>query len=224
MEQVLITVVVLLFSVVVHECAHGWVALQLGDRTALDAGRLTLNPVRHIDPFGSVILPLLLSISGGVLFAWAKPVPVRVDRLHDPENDYPKVAAAGPAANLLLALISAVGLGATVAVGSRLPGTADGLLTFLVLVFQTAIMANVFLALFNLLPLPPLDGSWIFSRLLHGEARRNYEGLRRYGFLLVIGFLVLMHYTFVGDLVRHGFLLALGPFMSIARAIAGLGL
>ena len=71
MEQVLITVVVLLFSVVVHECAHGWVALQLGDRTALEAGRLTLNPVRHIDPFGSVILPLLLSISGGVLFAWA---------------------------------------------------------------------------------------------------------------------------------------------------------
>jgi Zn-dependent protease len=146
-----------------------------------------------------------------------------VDRLRDPENDQPKVAAAGPIANLLLATVSAIGLGITVAFGTRSAGTAEGLLVFLILVFQTAIMANVFLALFNLLPLPPLDGSWIVSRMLHGQARRNYEGLRRYGFLLVIGFLVLMHYTVVGDLVRRGFLLALGPFMAIARAISGFG-
>ena len=225
MELVAVRVLVLVFSVVVHEVAHGWTAWKLGDNTAHDAGRLTLNPLPHIDPVGSIVVPLILSFTGGIMFGWAKPVPVHPGRLNNPMNDHPKVAAAGPVSNLLLALVFAVLLGLTVAVGGY-PTSVHGkpsLLRFLFTMFQTGVMINVVLAMFNLLPLPPLDGSWILSRFLPYEARANYENLRRYGMLIVIGFLLLVRYTPVGALFSSAIMAVINPFFQISENVARLG-
>ena len=226
MDQIVVQILVLVFSIVVHEVAHGWVAWRLGDSTARDAGRLTLNPLPHIDPFGSVVLPVVLSLAGGVVLGWAKPVPVHPGRLRNPRDDHPRVAAAGPLSNLLLALISAVGLGATFAIGG-VPDwsggtTADGgaLQLFLVTLFRAGIVVNVVLACFNLLPLPPLDGSWILQRFLPPEAGIRYHELRRYGLLLVLGFLILARYTALGGLLHAGLVAVVHPFFALAMRIA----
>lgn len=230
MELIAIRIVVLVFSIVFHEVAHGWAAMKLGDPTAKDAGRLTMNPLPHIDPMGSIVLPLILAVTGSpFLFGWAKPVPVRVGLLNDPENDHPKVAAAGPASNLLLALISAVALGVVALVANSMISPevlarqeSNSPLYFLVHLFQTAIMLNVVLAIFNLMPLPPLDGSWIVSRLLPAQYRWRYENLRRYGFMLVIGFLMLVKYTSAGKLFMWLIFSVAGLFLNLANNIAGL--
>ncbi len=228
MELVAVQILVLVFSVVVHEVAHGWVAWKLGDNTAHDAGRLTLNPLPHIDPVGSIVVPLILSFTGGFMFGWAKPVPVHPGRLNNPMNDHPKVAAAGPISNLLLAMVFAVLLGLTVAIGGY-PASMHGghgepsLMKFLLTMFETGVMINVVLAMFNLLPLPPLDGSWILSRFLPPEARANYENLRRYGMLIVIGFLMLVRYTPVGALFWSAIMAVINPFFQIAETVARLG-
>lgn len=229
MELIAIRIVVLVFSIVFHEVAHGWTAWKLGDSTAKDAGRLTMNPLPHIDPMGSIVLPLLLAVTGSpFMFGWAKPVPVRVGMLNDPENDHPKVAAAGPASNLLLALISAVALGLVALVANKALSPevlarqdASSPLYFLVHLFQTAILLNVVLAVFNLIPLPPLDGSWIVSRFLPLKYRWRYENLRRYGFMLVIGFLMLVKYTSVGKLFMGAIFGISGLFLALANNIAG---
>lgn len=225
MELIVVQVLVLVFSVVVHEVAHGWTALKLGDPTAHDAGRLTLNPIPHIDPVGSILVPLVLSFTGGIMFGWARPVPVHPGRLNNPMNDHPKVAAAGPISNLLLALVFAVLLGLTVGIGGfPVPGSGGqnepSLQKFLFTMFQTGVMINVVLAVFNLLPLPPLDGSWILSRFLPREARANFENLRRYGMLIVIGFLVLVRYTPVGPLFSSAIMGVINPFLDLAEKVA----
>ena len=220
---------VLVFSIVVHEVAHGYTAWKLGDDTAHDAGRLTLNPLPHIDPFGSIVVPLILALSGsGFMFGWAKPVPVHPGRLNNPRDDHPKVAAAGPISNLLLALVFAVLLGLTIAV-SGFPAAVRGghpepsLNNFLFTMFQFGVVINVVLAVFNLLPLPPLDGSWILSRFLPREARANYENLRRYGMMIVFGFLLLMRVTPVGDLFYKALYGVINPFFEIAGTVARMG-
>ena len=228
MELVAVRVLVLVFSVVVHEVAHGWTAWRLGDDTAMRSGRLTLNPLPHIDPIGSVVVPVLLSLTGTIMFGWARPVPVDPRRLRHPWNDHPKVAAAGPASNLALALISSVLLGVTVGIAgvtgqaARAMADAPSLVKFLVTMFQTGIMVNVVLAMFNLIPLPPLDGSWIMTRFLPREAHLRYEELRRHGFLLVVGFLVLMRYTPFGDAMERGLMQVIKPFLHLALGVAGL--
>ena len=225
MELIAVQVLVLVFSVVVHEVAHGWTAWKLGDNTAHEAGRLTLNPLPHIDPVGSILVPLVLSFTGGIMFGWAKPVPVNPGRLNNPMNDHPKVAAAGPVSNLLLALVFAVLLGLTVGIGGYPlagPGgqSEPSVQRFLFTMFQTGVMINVILAVFNLLPLPPLDGSWILSRFLPREARANFENLRRYGMLIVIGFLVLVRYTPVGAFFFSAIMAVVDPFLGIAESVA----
>jgi Zn-dependent protease len=225
LELIVVQVLVLVFSVVVHEVAHGWTAWKLGDPTAHDAGRLTFNPIPHIDPVGSILVPLVLSFTGGIMFGWARPVPVHPGRLNNPMNDHPKVAAAGPISNLLLALVFAVLLGLTVGIGGfpvHGPGGQNepSLQKFLFTMFQTGVMINVVLAVFNLLPLPPLDGSWILSRFLPSEARANYENLRRYGMLIVIGFLVLVRYTPLGALFSSAIMGVINPFLDLAEKVA----
>lgn len=180
--QALLFLPVLLFSVIVHECAHGLVALWHGDPTAKYAGRLTLNPVPHLDLYGSILLPALLLLSGSrFLFGWAKPVPVDVRNLHHPRNDSLKVAAAGPLSNILLAFLFAVALTAFVRFWGNGP-QAVGMLC------EMGLGLNCVLALFNLLPIPPLDGHWVLLRFLPPDAARAYA---RVGFLGILVLLVL---------------------------------
>lgn len=191
--QIPIALFVLLISLVVHESAHAYAALRLGDDTALRMGRLSLNPMVHLDPVGSLLVPAMGLLMGGFVIGWAKPVPVNTMRLRNPIRDHALVAAAGPLSNLLLALISAVLLGLISGWAHGNPGGAgpvDGL-AFLGLLFRWGITLNVLLAVFNLIPLPPLDGSWILLTFLRGEAAEFYMRLRPYGFLLILALLFL---------------------------------
>jgi Zn-dependent protease len=187
-----VLLLVLLFSVIIHECAHGLAAEYFGDPTARQMGRLTLNPISHIDPIGTVAVPLIMALMpGNMVFGWAKPVPVNAANLRDPARQYPFIAAAGPASNFALATISAILLGLLVAMAG-LPPAATGagmgadFNRFLFLLFHYGIRFNVLLALFNLIPLPPLDGSWIVRRFLSGDALRIYESIRPFGFFLLV--------------------------------------
>lgn len=207
--QILIALFVLLLSLVVHESAHAYAALRLGDDTALRMGRLTLNPMAHLDPVGSILFPVMGLLLGGFVIGWAKPVPVNTMRLNNPLRDHAIVAAAGPASNLLLALVSAIMLGivAAIAHGTGATGTGNGLM-FLSLLFSLGIKLNVLLALFNLIPVPPLDGSWILLTFLRGEAMRFYIRLRPYGFMIILLLL------FTGSLR-----VVLGPAMDMVGGI-----
>jgi len=184
---------ILLFSVVVHELAHGWMALRLGDTTARDLGRLTLNPVPHIDLVGSIIIPLVsLATAGRVFIAWAKPVPVNPANFSRPKRDDILVAVVGPFSNFALALFSTV-MFIAVANASRVlgPGTgpADEILKFLLQMFYGGIVLNIVLGLFNLIPVPPLDGSHVVASLLPEAAGRAF---RRIGFAGVFALILAM--------------------------------
>jgi Zn-dependent protease len=222
LDLIVIRILVLVFSIVVHEVAHGWAALLLGDPTAKQQGRLTLNPLPHIDPMGSIVVPAVLAMFGSIPFGWAKPVPVDVGRLRNPRDDHPKVAAAGPISNLILAFFFAVALGVTVGVAgapvsnSSSPSSNE----FFFVLFQTGIIINVVLAMFNLIPLPPLDGSWIVSRFLPLGLRIRYENLRRFGMLIVIGFMVAMRYTPLGGLFSAGLYAVAAPYFNLAQNVA----
>ena len=172
---------ILFFSIIFHEYAHGYIACRNGDDTAYLLGRLTFNPLKHIDIAGSIIVPLACYVMGWPLFGWAKPVPVNPYRLNDMRNDMAKVAFAGPAANLLLVVISTLLLKFMFMFA---PGN-----TVLAQVFVYSILINLLLALFNLMPIPPLDGSKIVARFLTLKAAAKYMGFERYGMLLVIIFI-----------------------------------
>ena len=194
----------LVIAIVFHEVAHGWTALMLGDPTARERRRLSLNPIRHVDPFGTLILPGLLALTGAPVFGWAKPVPVSKDRLDNPRFGMMAVAIAGPATNLVLATLGAVALGLlTRSIG----GTAPGLPEFAVSALYLFILINVFLALFNLLPVPPFDGSHIVEGLLPRSAARVYARLRPFGFLLIVLLLLVIPWFFPGLGVVQRFVL-----------------
>ena len=176
-------------AIVLHEVSHGWVADRLGDPTARRLGRLTLNPVRHADPFGTVILPLLLAVAHAPIFGWAKPVPVDRDQLHHPRRDMVLVALAGPGINLALALMTAVALGLiTDGTGAEAVGAARYVAELLV----NFILVNVFLALFNLIPLPPFDGGHVVAGLLPRRLAAQWARLARFGFPLLIVLLLVL--------------------------------
>jgi Zn-dependent protease len=182
----------LIIAIVFHEVAHGWTALMLGDPTAKERNRLSLNPIRHVDPFGTLILPGLLALTGAPVFGWAKPVPVTKERLDNPRWGMMAVAAAGPGTNLVLATLGAIALGL---VTRSLEGGA-GVPEFAVSALYVFILLNVFLALFNLLPIPPFDGSHIVEGLLPERAARTYERLRRFGFPLLFLLLLVVPWLF----------------------------
>jgi Zn-dependent protease len=181
--QIAVVALPLLVAVVLHEVAHGVVAYALGDPTAMDAGRLTLNPIRHLDPVGSVLLPGFLLLTSaivgtrGFVFGWAKPVPVDFTRLRRPRRDAIFVALAGPGTNLLLATASAFGLAA-------LPDTAG--MEIVARLLAQSVIVNCVLAVFNLLPVPPLDGSRVVLSLLPARAARMFYRLERVGMLIVL--------------------------------------
>ena len=194
LENLPITIPVLLFSIVVHEVAHGWSAFRLGDPTAKAMGRLTLNPVPHIDIFGSIILPAILIFSqSGLLFGYAKPVPVDFRYFRNPLRDQAVVSFAGPLSNLILAL--GFFFMAAILVVMNPAGYFWGKLWVML---QFGIFLNLILANFNLIPIPPLDGSWILTYFLPEEIAEKYEMLRPYGFFIVIAllFLNVLHVLF----------------------------
>jgi len=184
--------VVLLFSIIVHENAHALVAEYFGDPTARDLGRITLNPIPHIDPVGSILVPLM-AMTGGFMFGWAKPVPVNGANLRNPLVHGAYVAAAGPVSNLLLALAAAILWIIVGLIYKHVPGLAMGsssTFRFASELCNGLIMWNTILALFNLLPLPPLDGHWILMRFLPPGPRASLASVGRFGFLIIIGLMI----------------------------------
>jgi len=182
----------LVIAIVFHEVAHGWVANMLGDPTAKELKRLSLNPLRHVDLIGTIILPGALALAGAPVFGWAKPVPVNAHRLNNPRQGMMLVGAAGPATNLVLALIGAVLVGLLLPEDARLGEP----LSILGLALFTFISINLFLALFNLIPLPPFDGSHIVEGLLPDDAARAYGRLRPYGLPLLFLLLLVIPWLF----------------------------
>ena len=178
---IIFQIVVLVFSAIIHEYMHGFMALQLGDNTAKDAGRLTLNPLAHLDWFGSLLLPLIMVISNvGFVFGWAKPVPYNPNNLRDKKYGDAKVALAGPLGNLIIAIFFGLCL-------RFLPFynlTFSGLLSIIVYI-------NLALMIFNLVPIPLLDGSKILAAFLPYEMRQRYLGSERTGMILIILFVML---------------------------------
>jgi Zn-dependent protease len=221
--QALALIPALVIAIVFHEVAHGWTALMLGDPTAKERKRLTLNPIRHVDPFGTLILPGLLMLGGLPAFGWAKPVPVIKDRLRNPRFGMMAVAAAGPGTNLVLAALGAVALGLLWrAVGADPAGLAAFAATSLYLF----ILINVFLALFNLLPIPPFDGSHIVEGLLPERAAAVYDKLRPIGFPLMFLLLLVLPWFFpdlgiVERVVGPPVQWAEGKFMALTAWVAG---
>jgi Zn-dependent protease len=171
---------VLLISLTIHEAAHAWTADKLGDPTARRLGRVSLNPLVHIDWIGTVLLPIIAAVSGLPLIGWAKPVPVNMNNLREPRRDFMLIAAAGPISNLLQAFAAAAVL--RMALGS-LP--LSGEVTPLISTLYLAIQINLLLAFFNLIPVPPLDGGNVLLGLLPPRLASSYGQLRQYGFILL---------------------------------------
>ena len=195
LASIALTVLLVMFSAIVHEVAHGLAALACGDPTAKEHGRLTLNPAAHLDGFGSVLLPLVMALLGGPVFAFAKPVPYNPHRLRNPRRDELVVALAGPASNLLQALLGAgvlhlawEPLTSAVLAGSLSIEVFGWIYTAL----YSYIAVNLVLCFFNLIPIPPLDGSKVVLYFLSGEARASYYRLQQYAMPILIVVLYLV--------------------------------
>ena len=193
----IIELIVLLLSLSVHESAHAWTANRLGDPTAQFLGRVSLNPIVHIDPIGTLLLPIIGIFYGGFIFGWAKPVPVSVNRLNNPKRDYMLVSAAGPISNLLLAGLSFVLLlilkmsspeSAQVVrnIASGYLPEGGRIIVPLVVVAFNGITLNIVLAVFNLIPIAPLDGSGILSGILPGSVQVFLHSIQSYGMIIIL--------------------------------------
>ena len=245
MNETLLTALALIpalvIAIVFHEVAHGWTALALGDPTAKERKRLSLNPIRHVDPIGTLVVPGALALSGLPVFGWAKPVPVIQQRLNNPRFGMMAVAAAGPGTNLVLAAVGAVLLSLAIQWLTPTASEALGVLSllsegyspniatgpgFVVFALYFFILINVFLALFNLLPVPPFDGSHIVEGLLPRSAARLYARLRPFGFLLIVLLLLVIPWFFPGLGVVQRFVLppvlwAQDKYLDLATFVAG---
>ena len=199
-QTLLIYIIPLLFAITLHEAAHGWVASKLGDHTARMMGRVTLDPTRHIDPIGTIAIPLVLLLSSsGFIFGWAKPVPINFNALRNGKNGMIWVALAGPGANIVMAIcwlfvmIIAIKMNITV----------------LIEMGRVGILVNCVLAVFNLLPIPPLDGSRVISALLPNRLAYQYNQLEQYGLYILLGLMFLGGFNYI---VRPWVELILGWF------------
>lgn len=208
LEKLAVWFLPVLFAITVHETAHGWAAEKLGDKTARRLGRISLNPVKHIDPVGTLLVPGLLLAFGGFLFGWAKPVPVTYENLRRARRDAALVAAAGPGANLLMALLWT----AVAWAGLRIPGLEPGIRQGLAWMGVAGLQINVVLMVLNLLPIPPLDGSKVVGSLLPPRLEYQYTRIEPFGFVILLVLLV------TGLLSR----LMGGPVSAIMQAIGAL--
>lgn len=193
-QKILLWLVPLIFAITVHEAAHGWVANKLGDPTAKNLGRVTLNPIKHIDIFGTIIIPGILIMLGGIVFGYAKPVPVNWSNLRNIRRDMALVALAGPVSNLIMALmwacVAKLGL-------SLYSGDAIHAGFILYAMGGIGIFINLVLMSLNILPIPPLDGSRVVMSFLKGQAALFYARIEPYGFFIVLGLLMLGALTHV---------------------------
>ncbi len=181
-QLILISIIPVLFAIVVHEVAHGWVAKLHGDQTAYLMGRLTLNPFKHIDPIGTVLVPLIMIVTLGFAFGWAKPVPIDWRNLRNPRRDMVLVAVAGPASNLLMAL----GWGLIMAIGAHLPASLAAFAVPLMLMAKIGVIINIVLMVFNLFPLPPLDGGRVATGLLPPSLAMPLARLEPFGLIIIV--------------------------------------
>ena len=184
-QKVIIWGIPVIFAITVHEVAHGWVALKFGDRTAQMMGRLTLNPIKHIDPLGTIIIPGILLMTGGFIFGWAKPVPVTYQNLRKPKLDMAWVALAGPASNFIMAVLWAV----IAKIGLIMYSSGVSMAEPMIYMAVAGIMINTMLMTLNLLPLPPLDGGRILVSLLPGPLAWQVGRIEPYGFFILVGLL-----------------------------------
>ncbi len=185
LQQIAVWIVPVVLAITVHEVAHGWVAKLLGDNTAYHLGRLTLNPLKHIDPVGTLLVPGLLLAMGGFLFGWAKPVPVAWVNFKRPQRDMAMVAAAGPLSNLLMGIGWALLIALVAATGA----TVNGVTLFLLYIGVAGILINAVLLVLNLLPLLPLDGGRVLAGLLPASVASRLSQMEPYGFFILIGLL-----------------------------------
>jgi Zn-dependent protease len=199
-QTLLIYIIPLLFAITLHEAAHGWIASKLGDHTARMMGRVTLDPTKHIDPIGTIAIPLVLLLSSsGFIFGWAKPVPINFNALRNGKNGMIWVALAGPVANIVMAVcwlfVMIIAINMNIAV--------------LIEMGRIGILVNCVLAVFNLLPIPPLDGSRVISALLPNRLAYQYNQLEQYGLYILLGLMFLGGFNY---LVRPWVELILGWF------------
>jgi Zn-dependent protease len=182
LQQVAVWLLPVLFAITFHEVAHGWVANLLGDPTARMLGRLSLNPIKHIDPIGTVLVPITLLMLGGFIFGWAKPVPITRENLRHPKRDMAVVAAAGPGANLIMALFWGLMIKLSTVVGDTLPWAAMPLFYM----GLAGVSINLVLMILNLLPIPPLDGGRIIAAFLPGPLEWKFSRIEPYGLIILV--------------------------------------
>lgn len=185
-QKIAVWLLPVLFAITVHEVAHGWVANKLGDSTARMMGRLTLNPIKHIDPIGTVLIPAITLLTSGFIFGWARPVPVTWQNLRQPRRDMALVAVAGPAANLLMALVWALVL----KVGVHYHAAFGALAQPLILMGVAGIFVNTLLLLVNLVPVPPLDGGRLLTGILPRAVAVRFNRIEPFGIFIVLGLLI----------------------------------
>ena len=204
-QKIAVWAMPVLFAITLHEVAHGWMASKLGDQTARMLGRLSLNPLKHIDPIGTVLVPLVLVSLSGLVFGWAKAVPVDTRNFKQPRRDMAWVAVAGPAANLLMALLWAL----VAKIGLIVQPGFEGVGQFLIYSGIAGVSINLILLVLNLLPIPPLDGSRVMALFLPKKLAWQYDRLAPYGFFVLLGLL------FLGVLE----VLLMGPFSVLQQFI-----
>ena len=211
-QRVAVWALPVLLAITVHEAAHGWVAKKLGDPTAMMMGRLTFNPIKHIDPIGTVVVPVVMMLVSGFIFGWAKPVPVTWENLKNPKRDMALVAIAGPFSNLLMAILWALIMKLGFVISTSMPSLA------LPLIYMggAGIAINAILMLLNLLPIPPLDGGRVLAGLLPGPWAWKLSRIEPYGLFILVALLVTgMLGTILGPPMRL--------FESLLLSLVGVG-